>query len=626
MTSKWEKLLGTTETSFKIGLNKAVFDASGLSVSRTYTLPNVSGTVPLLENAQTWTAAQTINEFLVIEDADDDGSTIVAFTSSDGYEAATGFGWRIQSTADNTAVNTFRIQNWNGTSWGIAFSLTASTLSIGGSNVLTTATGQPLDATLTALAGQNWAANALPIGSGADTLAQVSFAANTFPARASSGNLVAKAITDFGLSLVDDANAGAALTTLGVTADAQSLLADADVPRLGTVNTWTDEQTENLASSIKRHRIISAGAGQTSVAQTHGGLILHTTAMNLTNKYGIGLLFGSADADFTTTNPKFLAGIVPYATENYTGDTTGGMALEFFGAGNTPGATPTPTSMGTATTSGWSIALATTATAVTQASSDDSTKIATTEFVQDVVAGIGALSDGDKGDITVASGGTAWTVDNNAVTYAKLQDASAGNVVLARAAATSGDYSEVALAASRLLGRGSTGDVAALTVGNDLSFNGAVLQTKWTTVLKAADQARASVTALADDDTLVIPMTAGKYIIRGHIFYTIANATMDFKYGIAYSGSMTTHHRYIRSFNVSSGSGTDSVTESIDDSLVASQALTVTSVTHAGMLEVFIIATPSNSGTWSFQWAQNTSDPGNAIVLGGSYLEYLKVS
>jgi len=77
-------------------------------------------------------------------------------------------------------------------------------------------TYQPLDATLTALAAANWAANALPIGSGADTVAQVTFGANTFPARASTGNLVAKTITDFGLSLVDDVDASAARTTLGL--------------------------------------------------------------------------------------------------------------------------------------------------------------------------------------------------------------------------------------------------------------------------------------------------------------------------------------------------------------------------------------------------------------------------
>lgn len=75
---------------------------------------------------------------------------------------------------------------------------------------------QPLDATLSALAAANWAANSFPIGTGADTLSQVAFAANTFPARAAAGNLEAKTITTFGLSLVDDADAAAGRTTLAL--------------------------------------------------------------------------------------------------------------------------------------------------------------------------------------------------------------------------------------------------------------------------------------------------------------------------------------------------------------------------------------------------------------------------
>lgn len=95
----------------------------------------------------------------------------------------------------------------------------------------------------------------------------------------------------------------------------------------------------------------------------------------------------------------------------------------------------------------------------------------------DQIGVVGSLSDGDKGDITVSSSGAAWAIDNDVVTYAKMQNASAGNVALARAAATSGDFSEVALAASRLLGRGSTGDIAAISLDAGLEFNGTVIRT-----------------------------------------------------------------------------------------------------------------------------------------------------
>lgn len=98
-----------------------------------------------------------------------------------------------------------------------------------------------------------------------------------------------------------------------------------------------------------------------------------------------------------------------------------------------------------------------------------------TDTITIAASGGGGLSDADYGDITVSGSGTVMTVDPGAITYAKLQDASAGNVVLARAAATSGDYSEVALSASQLLGRGASGDVAAITLGTNLSMSGTTL-------------------------------------------------------------------------------------------------------------------------------------------------------
>jgi hypothetical protein len=51
--------------------------------------------------------------------------------------------------------------------------------------------------------------------------------------------------------------------------------------------------------------------------------------------------------------------------------------------------------------------------------------------------------DGDKGDVTVGGTGTTLTIDNNAVTYAKMQDVSATNRFLGRITAGAGDTEEL---------------------------------------------------------------------------------------------------------------------------------------------------------------------------------------
>ena len=66
------------------------------------------------------------------------------------------------------------------------------------------------------------------------------------------------------------------------------------------------------------------------------------------------------------------------------------------------------------------------------------------------------LANNDYGDITVSGTGNIWTIDNDAVTYAKIQNVSA---------------------ASKLLGRGDSGagDVQEITLGTGLSMSGTTL-------------------------------------------------------------------------------------------------------------------------------------------------------
>jgi hypothetical protein len=44
------------------------------------------------------------------------------------------------------------------------------------------------------------------------------------------------------------------------------------------------------------------------------------------------------------------------------------------------------------------------------------------------ISGGGGISDGDKGDITVSASGATWTIDDEAVTEAKLSNCGSGQV------------------------------------------------------------------------------------------------------------------------------------------------------------------------------------------------------
>ena len=62
--------------------------------------------------------------------------------------------------------------------------------------------------------------------------------------------------------------------------------------------------------------------------------------------------------------------------------------------------------------------------------------------------GSASVGDGDKGDITVSGGGLTWTIDNKAVTYAKIQDVSATDKLLGRSTAGAGSVEEITCTAA----------------------------------------------------------------------------------------------------------------------------------------------------------------------------------
>jgi hypothetical protein len=169
----------------------------------------------------------------------------------------------------------------------------------------------------------------------------------------------------------------------------------------------------------------------------------------------------------------------------------------------------------------------------------------------------------------------------------------------------------------------SAGKIAHLSVGAGLSITDTTLNSSagsWVTVAKAADQSTANDTTLSDDSELTATLGTGTWTVRGGIFFSTV-AAADFKFGTAFSGSATVNgHRSISA--AAESTSISAVTASVTH--VSSAA--VGGSTGNGWAEFSISLTVTVSGTFSFQWAQNSTDAANTTVKAGSYIEYLQVA
>lgn len=127
---------------------------------------------------------------------------------------------------------------------------------------------------------------------------------------------------------------------------------------------------------------------------------------------------------------------------------------------------------------------------ITAPSTNQVIKFNGTNWINGAEAG-GGVTDGDKGDITVSASGATWTIDNGAVTLAKLANLSSQRIV-GRNTAGAGAPQEVTLSQlldwssstqGSLLYRGASGWVALApgTLGQTLQSGGAGGNLSWLT-------------------------------------------------------------------------------------------------------------------------------------------------
>lgn len=190
------------------------------------------------------------------------------------------------------------------------------------------AVSQPLDATLTALAGVTTAADRLPYFTGTDTASVATF-------------------TAFGRSLVDDASASDARITLGLgTAATQNTgTSGANVPLMNGANEWSGTQTVKAADNSTTTyplRITNSAGSQVSSFGAYGASLGSpgTGAYTFTHTGTVTFSGAVSTQAFSATTGTFSGAVSTGALSSTTGTFSGALSATtgtFTGAGTFTG-------------------------------------------------------------------------------------------------------------------------------------------------------------------------------------------------------------------------------------------------------------------------------------------------